>query len=224
MDIEGLGWKLIDKLVEQKLVTSLADLYRLDEPTLADLERMGKKSAANLVAAIEASKTRSLDRFLTGLTIRHVGTRNAEVLAERFKTLDAIRHAARETLEAVPDIGPVVAASVYDFFQDPEHQRLLDELSAAGVAPVVFAPVRATGGNVPFLGKTFVLTGTLPRRSRAEAETLIKQLGGKVTSSVSKSTNFVLAGENPGSKLEKARQLNVPVIDEDEFDAMAGAG
>ena len=223
MDIDGLGWKLIEKLVDQKLVVSLADLYKLEEPTLADLERMGKKSAANLVAAIEASKTRSLDRLLTGLTIRHVGTRNAEVLAERFPTIDAIRHASREALEAVPEIGPVVASSVYDFFQAPEHQKLLDDLRAAGVAPMPFAPARSAGGFVPFAGKTFVLTGTLPRRSRAEAETLIKQLGGKVTGSVSKSTSYVLAGKDPGSKLEKARQLNIPVIDEDEFAKMAGA-
>ena len=223
MDIDGLGWKLIDKLVDQKLVLNLADLYRLDEAMLADLERMGKKSAANLVAAIEASTTRSLDRFLTGLTIRHVGTRNAEILAERFGTIDAIRHAARETLEAIPEIGPVVAASVHDFFQNSEHQRLLDDLQAAGVAPTSFTPTRSAGGFVPFAGKTFVLTGTLPRRSRAEAETLIKQLGGKVTGSVSKNTSYVLAGEDPGSKLEKARQLNVPVIDEDEFEKMAGA-
>ena len=148
MDIEGLGDKLIDQLVDKGLVRSLADLYRLDEATLADLERMGKKSAENLVAALEASKTRTLDRFLTGLTIRHVGTRSAEVLAERFQTLDALRAATLEELEGVPEIGPVVAASVFDFFQDPENQQLLDDLQRRRrrARPPV-APVAAAGGS-----------------------------------------------------------------------------
>jgi DNA ligase (NAD+) len=222
MDIEGLGSKLIEQLVDRGLVCSLADLYRLDEPTLAGLERMGKKSAQNLVAALEASKPRTLDRFITGLTIRHVGTRSAEILALRFSTLDALRAATLVELEGVPEIGPVVAASIHDFFQDEENQRLLDDLLAVGVQPAPVKPVIAAVGRLPLAGKTFVLTGTLPRRTRPEAETLIKQHGGKVTGSVSKSTSYVLAGAEAGSKLDKAKQLNIPIIDEDELERMIG--
>lgn len=222
MDIEGLGSKLIDQLVDRGLVRSLADLYRLDESTLADLERMGKKSARNLVSALEASKHRPLDRFVTGLTIRHVGTRSAEILALRFGTLDALRAATPADLGGVPEIGPVVAASVHDFFQDPENRRLLDDLLAVGVHPAPVQAVQARDGRLPLAGKTFVLTGTLPRRARPEAETLIKQHGGRVTGSVSKSTSYVLAGADPGSKLDKAKRLNIPVIDEDQLERMVG--
>jgi DNA ligase (NAD+) len=224
MDVDGLGTKLIEQLVDRGHVKNLADLYRLDEETLAALERMGKKSAQNLVAAIEASKHRSLDRFLTGLTIRHVGTRNAEVLARRFATLEAIRAATLEELEAVPVIGPVVAGSVHAFFQDPDNQRLLDELQAVGVRPEPVHYVAAENQALPLAGKTFVLTGTLPTRSRADAEALIKQYGGKVTGSVSKSTSYLLAGAEPGSKLEKARQLKIPVIDEADLERMTSSG
>ncbi len=222
MDIEGLGIKLIDQLVDLGLVKSLASLYRLDQVTLIDLERMGKKSATNLIEAIEASKRRPLDRFLTGLTIRHVGTRGAEVLAGRFGTLEALKTASLVELEAVPEIGLVVAASVFDFFRDEANCSLLEDLRSVGVEPT---PVTAQVpvGDLPFSGKTVVLTGTLPRRSRAEAEALIKKLGGKISGSVSKSTSLVLAGVEPGGKLEKARLLNVPVIDEDELDRLETA-
>jgi len=220
MDIDGLGTKLIDQLVDRGLVHSLADLYRLDEATLAGLERMGEKSATNLVTALEGSKHRTLDRFLTGLTIRHVGTRNAEVLAHRYPTLHAVRSAALPELESIPEIGPVVAASVFEFFNDPENQRLLAELESVGVAPAPLPRVAAEGGSLPLAGKTFVITGTLPNRSRAEAEALIKRHGGKCTGSVSKSTTCVLAGAEAGSKLEKARQLKIPVIDEAELERM----
>ena len=156
MDIDGLGDKLIDQLVAGSLVRSLADLYRLDVPTLADLERMGKKSAENLVEAIEGSKQRPLDRFLTGLAIRHVGTRMAEVLAERYCTLDRLRSATLSDLEATPEVGPVVAASVHDFFQNPEHQRLLEDLEAVGVSPKAYEPPTTAAGKLVFAGKTFV--------------------------------------------------------------------
>jgi DNA ligase (NAD+) len=222
MDIDGLGEKLIDQLVERKLVRSLADLYRLDAATLGDLERMGQKSAENLVAAIEQSKSRSLDRLLTGLTIRHVGTRVAEILAERFHTLDALRRASLADLEAVPGLGPVATSSVHAFFGDPENRKLLDELEAVGVRPSAVVVAPGSGGAVPLLGKTFVLTGTLPKRSRAEAEALIKRHGGKVTGSVSKVTSYVLAGSDPGSKIEKARKLHIPVVDEQELERMLG--
>ncbi len=218
MDIDGLGIKLIDQLVATGLVRDLPDLYRLDEPTLAALERMGKKSAQNLVASIETSKGRSLDRFLTGLTIRHVGTRSAEVLAERFSTLEAVRAATLAEIESVPEIGPVVAASVFEFFQDPENARLLDDLLAVGVHPVPVVRVASTDSELPLAGKTFVLTGTLQKRTRPEAEALIKKLGGKITGSVSKSTAYVVAGADPGSKLAKAQQLNIPILDEDALE------
>jgi DNA ligase (NAD+) len=223
MDVDGLGEKLIAQLVDRGLVRSLADLYRLDAPTLADLERMGKKSAQNLVDALEATKSRPLDRFLTGLTIRHVGTRMAEVLAQRFGTLGAIRAASLEELEAVPEVGPVVAASVYDFFQEPDHQKLLDDLQSVGVSPAPVAPAQAGRGGLAFSGKTFVITGTLPKRSRTEAEAFIKQHGGKVTGSVSKMTSYLLAGEDAGSKLEKAKQLKIAIVDEAELERMAEA-
>jgi DNA ligase (NAD+) len=222
MDVDGLGEKLIDQLVDKGLVKSLADLYRLDAPTLAGLERMGKKSAENLVQSLEASKHRTLDRLITGLTIRHVGTRMAEIIAGRVKTIDQLRSMSLADLEGLPEVGPIVAASIHEYFQDPENVKLLDELAAVGVKPEVFQTPELRGGNVPFLGKTFVLTGTLPKRSRAEAEALIKERGGKVSGSVSKVTSYVLAGEEPGSKLEKAKQLGIPVIDEAELEKLAG--
>lgn len=223
MDIDGLGEKLIVQLVDKNLIKNPADLYRLRVEDLSALERMGVKSANNLVAAIDASKTRSLDRLITALTIRHVGTSSAESLAARFGTIEALRAAGIEQLLGVPDIGPIVAASVHDFFQTADNQALLDELVAVGVRPTpLAAPSAAAHGSLPLQGMTFVLTGTLPKRSRGDAEKLIKQLGGKVTGSVSKSTSFVLAGEEAGSKLDKARQLNIPVIDETELERIAG--
>ncbi|WP_435010306.1 NAD-dependent DNA ligase LigA [Tundrisphaera lichenicola] len=221
MDIEGLGIKLIEQLVDRGLVRSQADLYRLDEDTLAGLDRMGKKSAHNLIEGLEASKTRSLDRFLTGLTIRHVGTRGAEVLAERFGTLEAVRSASLAELEGVPEIGGVVAASVFEFFNHDSSRKLIDDLLAIGVAPAQVKPATAPSGRLPLAGQTLVLTGTLPNRTRPEAEALIKQLGGRVTGSVSKSTSMVLAGADAGSKLEKAQSLGIPIIDEAELDRLA---
>jgi DNA ligase (NAD+) len=222
MDVDGLGAKLIDQLVDHGLVKSLADLYRLDETILADLERMGKKSASNLVAALEESKHRTLDRFITGLTIRHVGTRSAEILAQRYATLDALRAASLEELGSIPEIGPVVAGSVFAFFQDAVNRELLDDLANVGVAPRPLPRVQAAAGALPLAGKTFVITGTLPNRTRPEAEALIKRHGGKVTGSVSKSTSYVLAGTEAGSKLDKAKQLKIPVIEETELEGMLG--
>ncbi len=224
MDVDGLGEKLIHQLVDKGLVKSLADLYRLDAATLAELDRMGKKSAENLVKAIEASKTRTLDRLLTGLTIRHVGTRMSEVIAAKVVTLDRLRAMTLEELEALPEVGPVVAASIHEYFQDPENQALLDELQEVGLKPEPLAPAPTSGRKLPFSGLTFVLTGTLPKRSRPEAEALIKQRGGKISGSVSKVTSYLLAGEDAGSKLAKAKQLGIPVVDEAEFERMAEGG
>jgi DNA ligase (NAD+) len=233
MDIEGLGEKLIDQLVDQGLVKSLADLYRLDPGPLAELvlstmtredgktivRTFGKKSAENLLAGLEASKGRSLDRFVTGLAIRHVGTRVAEILTERFRTLAELSDASREDLESVPGLGPIVAGSIFEFFQNKDHRRQIDDVLAMGVDPKPMAAVTRTG--LPLAGWTFVITGTLPRLSRSEAEALIKKAGGKVTGSVSKSTDYLVVGEDAGSKLEKARQLGVKTLSEDELERLA---
>ncbi|WP_169978714.1 NAD-dependent DNA ligase LigA [Tautonia rosea] len=222
MDVDGLGEKLIDQLVERGLVRSLGDLYRLDQETLSGLDRMGKKSAANLIRELEQSKHRPLDRFLTALTIRHVGTRIAEILALHFRSIEALRSASLEELEAVPEVGHVVAASVRHFLDDPTHQALIDELLEAGVAPEPLPELQTTEG-LPLAGKTVVITGTLPRRSRSEAEALVKRAGGKVTGSISKNTSYLIAGADPGSKLEKARQLGITILDEDELDRIVAA-
>jgi DNA ligase (NAD+) len=221
MDVEGLGEKLIDQLVDQGLVRSLGDLYRLEEGTLADLERMGKKSAKNLVEALESSKNHPLDRFVTGLAIRHVGTRVAEILAERFGTLEALREASLEALESIPGLGSVVAGSVYNFFQNPEHHRQIEDLISVGVRPAPVSTDLSARAGLPLSGRTFVITGTLPNRSRPEAEAFIKRAGGKVSGSVSKATSFVVAGEEAGSKLDKAKQLKVPVITEEQLERLA---
>ncbi len=223
MDVVELGWKLIEKLVEGGLVKSLADLYRLDVATLADLERMGTKSATNLVNALEASKGREFDRFLTGLAIRHVGPRGAEILAARFATLDDLREASLADLEGVPGLGPVVAKSVFDYFRDDRNARQVDDLLAVGVRPATVAAAAGASQDLPLSGKTVVITGTLPKRSRPEAEALVKRLGGKVTGSVSKNTSFLLAGAEPGSKLAKAQAIGVAVIDEPALESLAQA-
>jgi DNA ligase (NAD+) len=222
MDVENLGSKLIDRLVDLGLVKGLADLYRLDEETLSDLERMGKKSAQNLIKALEASKNRPLDRFITGLTIRHVGVRSAEILAERFKDLEALRAASLSELQAVPGLGQVLASSLHEFFNDPINKRQIDDLLTVGVAPEPLVVDRAARGRLPLAGQTFVITGTLPKRSRAEAEELIKRHGGKVTGSVSKATTYVLVGADAGSKLDKAKQLNIKTIDEAGLEKLVG--
>jgi len=223
MDVEDLGEKLVEQLVDKKMVKGLGDLYRLDEASLADLDRMGKKSAANLVASLERSKAKALDKFLAGLGIRHVGHRGAEVLAARFGTLEAIRAASLEVLAATPGLGAVVAGCVFDFFGDPDHAAMVDDLLAVGVRPPAFRVVEARPGALPLAGRTFVITGTLPKRSRAQAEELIKAHGGKVTGAISKSTSYLLAGEEAGSKLAKANALGIAVLDEASLESMVGA-
>ena len=224
MDIEGLGDSLAEQLVDKGLVHTPADLYRLTLDDLLSLERMGRKSGENLIAAIESSKSRPLDRVLASLNIRHVGGHSAEVLAQHFGSIDALIAAATaddaSQLEAIHEIGPVVAQSVADFFGSESGRRLIDELRAAGV---LMAPLdRPSAEEQLLLGKTVVVTGTLPRLKRAEAEAMIKRLGGRVAGSVSRKTDFVLAGENPGSKFDKARELKVRILDEDEFLRLTG--
>ena len=218
MDIEGLGPALIDQLVDQGLVKSIADLYRLNVDQLTQLERMGKKSAENLIQAIEASKSRSLGYLLTGLGIRHVGERNAHLLADAFGTMDALMHASAADLAGLPGIGAIVAEAITHFFQSPQGRHLIQALRELGVGMenTMQASNNKPRGNA-FKGKTVVVTGTLATLKREEAEDLIRRQGGKVTSSVTKKTDFVVAGEKAGSKLNKAQQLNIQILDEQTF-------
>ncbi|MBN2584582.1 MAG: NAD-dependent DNA ligase LigA [Planctomycetes bacterium] len=222
MDIEGLGVALVDQLVDKKLVTSPADLYRLTAAQWADLERMGEKSAENLVRAIEASKGRSLARVIAAMNIRNVGGHVAEVLADEFRSMEDLISAAAESerLETVHEIGPVVARSIHDFFAGDAGRKLVQDLRAAGVR--MEAEARTDRGNLPLGGKTLVVTGTLERFSRSEIESLIKSLGGRAAGSVSKKTDFLVAGENAGSKLDKAQKLGVQVLSEREFLRLIG--
>jgi DNA ligase (NAD+) len=213
MDIEGLGEKLVEQVVDAGLVTDVADLYRLDQTTLASLERMGEKSAQNIVDALEQSKSTTLPRFLFALGIKDVGEATAQALAKHFGDLDPIMDAGEEQLQEVPDIGPVVAQSIHAFFAQPHNRDVILKLRARGVhwARIEVKPREA----LPFAGKTFVLTGTLSAMTREEAKEQLEARGAKVAGSVSKKTDYVVAGESAGSKLDKARELGVPVLDEE---------
>ena len=222
MDIEGLGEKIVDQLVEKNLVSTIADLYGLTIDRLAALDRMAEKSASNLIAQIDASRSASLSRLLFGLGIRHVGERTARDLALHFKSLQAIRDAGPEDLLQAPDVGPVVAASIREFFDNPEQSVIVDRLLAAirlerlDDRPAV-APAVSTEAPQPFAGMTVVLTGTLESMARDEAANWIIALGGKTSGSVSAKTSLVIAGEAAGSKLARAQELGVRVMDETAF-------
>lgn len=216
MNIEGLGESLVDQLVTSGLVSSFADLYVLTQEQLAGLERMGPKSAANLLAEIDKSRTAEMWRVLHAIGIRHVGEGVAKALGRAFGSVDALRGATQAQIEAVPDVGAVVAASVRTFLDEPHNQAVLDALKARGVR--MADPEGGTVGALrPWIGKTFVLTGTLPTLTREQATERIEALGGKVSSSVSKKTTWVVAGEEAGSKLAKAQTLGVPILDEAAF-------
>jgi DNA ligase (NAD+) len=219
MDIEHLGEALIDQLVEAELVGNYADIYKLTKADLVELERMADKSAQNVIDSIEASKTRPLWRLVAGLGIRHIGGQTAQMLAEHFGSLDALMKASQAELDAVEQIGEKVAESVYEYFHNSRNVAVIKEFLAAGVKPELPKKARAKG---KLAGKTFVVTGTLANFSRQQIEQAIRDAGGKATSSVSKATDFVLAGENPGSKLDKAQKLGVKIIDEKEFLEMIG--
>jgi DNA ligase (NAD+) len=215
MDIEGMGAKLVHQLVAGGHVRELADLYALDEDTLAGLERMGEQSARNVLAGIEASRTRPLARLLHGLGIRHVGETVAETLAQHWPSLEALRAASEEDLQAVAAIGPAVARSLRAFLDDEDEQRNLADMLARGVSPSAPAAADAEGG--PLAGRTFLITGTLSGMGRREAQERIKVLGGRLLSSVSKKLDVLVAGAKPGSKLKKAQELGVQVLDEAAF-------
>ncbi|RTL55641.1 MAG: NAD-dependent DNA ligase LigA [Rhodocyclaceae bacterium] len=218
MDVDGLGDKLVDQLVDAELLHTAADLYHLTLEQVANLERMAEKSAQNLLDAIEKSKQTTLPRFIYALGIRNVGEATAKDLARHFGNLDALMAASEEQLQQVPDVGPVVAASLAHFFAQPHNRDVIAALRKAGVS---WAEGEASAAvSSALAGKTFVLTGTLPSLSRDEAKDLIEAKGGKVAGSVSKKTHYVVAGEEAGSKLEKALALGVPVIDESQLKAL----
>jgi DNA ligase (NAD+) len=223
MDIEGLGYMTILQLIERGLVKDPGDIYRLTAEDLAGLEGFAEKSISNLLEAIERSKDRPLWRLLVGLNIRHVGEHVAQLLARAFGSIDALARASVEEIDAVPGIGPAIARSVHEWFHDPANLALIEKLRAAGVRMAEEAPA-GPAEEGPLAGRTIVLTGTLPTLSREEATRLAQEAGARVASSVSRKTDFVVAGENPGSKLAKARELGIEVIDEEEFLRRIGRG
>jgi DNA ligase (NAD+) len=216
MDIEGLGDKLVEQLVDADIVRTPADLYKLGVAALAALERMADKSAANVVAAIDASRRTTLARFIFALGIRHVGEATAKDLARHFGNLEALEGADEAELLEVHDVGPVLAQSIHQFFAEAHNREVIAQLRAAGVHWPKTVPERAAPAG-RFVGLVFVLTGTLPTLSREEAKALIEEHGGKVAGSVSKKTSYVVAGADPGSKLDRAAELGVPVLDEKRF-------
>jgi DNA ligase (NAD+) len=224
LDIEGLGEKLVHQLVERGLLKKLSDVFALDAATLEGLERMGEKSAANLVAHLGRARHTTLARLLVALGIRHVGETVAELLADHFGDLDPLLHAKQEELEAVPGIGPTIAESVARFFADARNRAELARLRELGVRFEKRAPSARRGAGGPLAGKTFVLTGTLADMTRDEAKRRIEERGGKVAGSVSKKTDYVVAGETPGSKLERARELGVEVLDQEGLLALLAGG
>jgi DNA ligase (NAD+) len=212
MDIEGLGDQLIEQMVDRNIITTAADLYKLGLLKLAELDRMADKSAQNVLSALEKSKSTTLGRFIYALGIRHVGEATAKELATHFGSIDGVMDASEEQLLGVADIGPVVARSLLAFFADPLNRELVEQLRAAGIHWPENLP--AESASKFLLGKTFVLTGSLPTLTRDAAAAMIEAAGGKVTGSVSKKTSYVVAGAEAGSKLTKAEELNIPILDE----------
>jgi DNA ligase (NAD+) len=219
MNIEGLGESLVDQLAGKEIVHDFADLYLLTAEALAALDRMGKKSAANVMAQIERSKGNDLSRLIYALGIRHVGEKAAATLARNFRTIDRMLDAPVEALQSVAEIGPVVAASVKQFADEPRNRQLVERLKAAGVNVASHAP-EMTGKPGPLAGKVFVLTGTLASMTREDATAALERLGARVAGSVSKKTHYLIAGAEAGSKKEKAEALGVPVLDEEQLNAL----
>ena len=219
MDIEGLGDVVMDQLLENRYITDFADIYNLTFLHLLNLENFKDKKAQNLLDAIEASKQKPLSRLLFALGIAFVGAKTAEILADRFRTLDALKNASLEELQGVREVGEIVSKSIYDFFRNPRAQEQIERLRAAGLN--FTQPKKELAGNI-LEGKTLVFTGELKTMSRTEAELLAKEYGGKASGSVSKKTSYVVAGEAAGSKLKKAQELGVPVLSEDEFLTLIG--
>jgi DNA ligase (NAD+) len=222
VEVDGLGDKLVDQLVDSGVVRTLPDLYRLGLTALASLDRMADKTAQNIVLALEKSKTTTLPRFLFGLGIRHVGEATAKALARHFGNLDGIMQASEAQLLQVADVGPIVAQSIRLFFEQAHNREVVEQLRACGLNWPEGEPVPMA--SLPLVGKTFVLTGTFPTLSREDAKAMLEAAGAKVAGSVSKNTDYVVAGEEAGSKLAKATELGVPVLDEDQMKAMLHDG
>ncbi|MCH7762102.1 NAD-dependent DNA ligase LigA, partial [candidate division TA06 bacterium] len=221
MDIEGLGAVLVDQLVEKGLVKDYGDLYFLRRGEILSLERKAEKSAENLLQGIEASKKRPFQRLLFAIGIPHIGTGVAQILADEFPALDSLKKANYEGLEEISGIGPIIARSIVQFFGEKRNLKVMEKLKKGGVTlRNSEIGIRKSKFALPLKGMTFVLTGTLSGYTREEATERITQLGGKVTSSVSKKTDFVVAGETPGSKLEKAKTLGVKILNEKGFQAL----
>ncbi len=220
MNIDGLGDKIVDQLIQKDLVKDFADLYKLSLETLAGLERMAEKSAQNLLDEIAASKKNSLARLIYGIGIPFVGERTAQLLAAHFGSMDKLAAASEEELTGVTEVGPKIAEGVREFFSESANGKLMDRLRAAGVN---MKDERAAPKSAKFAGMTFVFTGTLVKRSREEAEALVAAHGGKAGSSVSKKTNYVVVGADPGSKFEKAKSLKVPILDEAQFEKLVSS-
>ncbi len=214
MDIEGLGTVWVDQFVEREMIKDLADIYYLDFDKVMNLERMGEKSTENLFKGIEESKKRPLERLIFGFGIPDAGERVAHILAQKFKTLDRLAKATEEDLQSIREIGPVTAHSIYEFFHQEGTKKVIERLRKAGVR---FDIVEEIKTSTPFGGKTCVITGTLEKFERPEAETLIRRFGGHPSGSVSKKTDFVIVGENPGSKADKAKELGIKILGEKEF-------
>jgi DNA ligase (NAD+) len=220
MDIAGLGPAVLTQILAGGLIRDPADLFRLRYEDLVTLERLGPKSAQNLLRAVEASKKKSLSRLIFALGIRHVGERAAKILAAHYGSLEALTNAREEDLVAVPEIGPKIAASTVAFFAEPQNMHVIDKLVGADVNT---SADQSSKGSGPLAGKVFVLTGALDGFSRQEAQELVESLGGKVSTSVSGSTDYVVAGENPGSKYDRALSLGIPILDVGEFKVLTGA-
>lgn len=218
MDIEGLGDKLVDQLVETQTIDSVADLYTLKQTQLENLERMGRKSAENLLAELEKSKSTSFPRFLYALGIREVGEATAKLLALHFRNLPALMDATADDLQSIQDVGPVVAQHIVNFFQEKHNKKVIAELLRHGMHWEEVKQAR----NLPLAGKTFVITGTLSSFSRDEAKEILENMGAKVSGSVSSKTSYVVVGEDPGSKYDKAKILNVPILDDKAFKQLVG--
>jgi DNA ligase (NAD+) len=218
MNIDGMGDALVNQLTDRGMVKNVADIYKITQSDLLTLERMGEKSAQNVLKEIEASKKLPLERVIFGLGIRFVGERTAQFLSEHFGSMDALMHASEEELQQVNEVGPRIAKSIAEFFQEPKNRELVEQLRKAGLTLEGTKKQRGT----QLEGKTFVLTGTMPRYSRDQAKKLIEDAGGRVSGSVSKKTDYVVAGEDAGSKLDKAKELGVSVIDEKKMEELLG--
>lgn len=219
MDIDGLGLKIVEQLIEKGLIKNIADIYTLTLEEIASLKKNGKKFAQNLIDSIEKSKQQDLFHLITALGIRQVGSKAAKVLAKKYKTIENLQNATLESLAMTEDIGEITASNIIEFFHQEQTKDILEKLQQAGIN---MKAIEEEKSDNRLEGKTFVLTGTLENYTRQEASNLIEQYGGKVSSSVSKKTDYVVAGEEAGSKLKKAEELNLIILTEEEFQKLMG--